>query len=304
MSGYFDIQVNGYGGVDFNSDDLTNDAILSACQQMRDDGVASCLPTVITDQISSMTRRIKRLVAAAESNADVATMFAGIHVEGPFISPAPGFVGAHPADCVREATIDLAKQLLEAGNGMVRLVTLAPEMTGTIEVTRWLSDQSIVVAAGHSDASVTQLRHAIDAGLKLFTHLGNGCPGQMHRHDNIVQRVLSLADQIMISFIADGHHVPWFALGNYIKCVSDDNIVIVTDAISAAGLGPGFHRLAGQVVEVDQHLAAWAEGHQHFAGCATTMPQMAEMLADRLGISSDRIDQWTRINPMRLLAIA
>ncbi|WP_182866152.1 N-acetylglucosamine-6-phosphate deacetylase [Stieleria mannarensis] len=301
MSGSVDLQVNGYYGVDFNSDDLTDEAILTACRQLRDDGVESFLPTIITDQIDSMVGRISRIAEAAETHAEIAEIVAGIHVEGPFISPEPGFVGAHPVDCVREATVDRAKQLVDAGRGRVRLVTLAPEMPGTVEVTRWLCDQSIVVAAGHSDASIAQLRQAIDAGLSMFTHLGNGCPGQMHRHDNIVQRVLSLSDQLVISLIADGHHVPWFALANYCKCIPEENIVIVTDAIAAAGLGPGFYRLAGQMVEVDQHLAAWAEGHGHFAGCATTMPQMAEMLGRHLGIDPDRIDRWTRTNPRRVL---
>lgn len=301
MSGYVDLQVNGYAGVDFNDDALTDQAILAVCRRMRDDGVGKFLPTIITDEFQLMIRRITRVAEAVQTHAEVAEVVGGIHVEGPFISPVKGFVGAHPADCVRDASIDLAMQLVDAGRGLVRLVTLAPEVHGAIEVTRHLTDQSIIVAAGHSDASVAQLHAAIDAGLKLFTHLGNGCPGQMHRHDNIIQRVLSLAGQIKISFIADGHHIPWFALGNYLRTVPDENIVIVTDAISAAGLGPGFHRLAGQMVEVDQHLAAWAEGHQHFAGCATTMPQMAEMLASRLQIDAERIDRWTRINPTALL---
>src|SRR5690606_29138374 len=94
-------------------------------------------------------------------------------------------------------------------------------------VTRWLADQGILVAAGHSDASRDQLRGAIDAGLRLYTHLGNGCPGMMHRHDNIIQRVLSLADTLAISFIADGHHVPPMALRNYLAVVPEEQIVIV-----------------------------------------------------------------------------
>lgn len=301
MNSYVDLQVNGYAGVDFNDDSLTEAAFVAACTAMRDDGVALFLPTIITDTIPVMVRRIKRLSELIDSHPDQASIVGGIHVEGPFISPVAGFVGAHPADCACDATVDQAMQLVDAGQGKVQLFTLAPEMNGTVEVIRRLRDESIVVAGGHSDATVTQLRAAIDGGLSMFTHLGNGCPGQMHRHDNIVQRVLSLAEDLVISFIADGHHVPWFALGNYLKRVPDPNIVIVTDAISAAGLGPGFHRLAGQMVEVDQHLAAWAEGHEHFAGCATTMPQMAELLADRLGIDAERIDRWTRINPARVL---
>jgi N-acetylglucosamine-6-phosphate deacetylase len=301
VSGAVDLQVNGYGGIDFNSDGLSNDAILSVCRKLRDDGVARFLPTIITDQFPLMIRRIRRVADAVESNIEIAEMVGGIHVEGPFISPVAGYVGAHPADCVRDATVEDAMRLVDAGRGLVRLFTLAPEVAGTVSVTKHLTEQSIVVAAGHSDASVRQLRHAIDSGLQMFTHLGNGCPGQMHRHDNIIQRVLCLSDHMKISFIADGHHVPWFALGNYLRCVPDENIVIVTDAISAAGLGPGLHRLADQVVEVDEDLAAWAEGREHFAGCATTMSQMTKMLTSELGINAKQIDQWTRANPSAVL---
>ena len=301
MSDYVDLQVNGYAGVDFNADGLTDEAITTMCRRLRADGVACFLPTIITDDIAVMVRRIARIAEVVETNDEVAELVGGIHVEGPFLSPVSGFIGAHPARWACDATVDRVMQLVDAGRGLVRLVTLAPEVDGTAEVTRWLTDQSIVVAAGHSDASIEQLQRAIDAGLQMYTHLGNGCPGLMHRHDNIVQRVLSLAGQISVSFIADGHHVPWFALRNYLRCIADENIVIVTDAISAAGLGPGLHRLAGQVVEVDQDLAAWAEGREHFAGCATTMPQMVQMLESELGIDPGRIDRWTRINPSRVL---
>jgi N-acetylglucosamine-6-phosphate deacetylase len=301
VSGFIDLQVNGFAGIDFNSDGLSDERILTACRRIREDGVERFLPTIITADLSSMVRRIGRIADAIETDEEVASCVAGIHVEGPFISPLAGFVGAHPAQFACDATVDRVMRLVDAGRGHVRIVTLAPEVRGAVEVTRRLMEDSIVVAAGHSDASIRQLRQAIDAGLGLYTHLGNGCPGQMHRHDNIVQRVLSLSDKIKISLIADGHHVPWFALGNYLRCIPEENIVIVTDAISAAGLGPGMHRLAGQVVEVDANLAAWAEGREHFAGCATKLSQMVSMLSSELNVDTQRIDRWTRINPSQLL---
>lgn len=301
MSGFIDLQVNGYAGVDFNSDDLSDEAFVETCRRLRSDGVDRFLPTIITDDLPVMAARIGRIAEACRSIKEVASVVAGIHVEGPFLSPIEGFIGAHPPQHACQAEVDKAMRLVDAGQGLVRLFTLAPEVDSDCKVIARLTRESIVVAAGHCDASMSQLQRACDAGLAMFTHLGNGCPSMMHRHDNIIQRVLRLSERLAISFIADGHHVPWFALGNYLQCIPDDNIVIVTDAISAAGLGPGFHRLAGQVVEVDQTLAAWAEGHQHFAGCATTMPQMSQMLHAQLGISPERIDRWTRINPGRLL---
>lgn len=301
MTGFIDLQVNGYRGVDFNQDQLSDDDIVACCRALREDGVAQFLPTVITDDLRVMCRRIRRIADAASSNMEVAAMVAGIHVEGPFISPEPGFVGAHPAKHACQPRIDDALRLIESGQGLVRLVTLAPELTDAAAVTARLVEEGIVVAGGHSDASSDDLQRAIDHGLSMYTHLGNGCPGEMHRHDNIIQRVLSFGNRLAISFIADGHHVPFFALGNYLRMLPPENIVIVTDAISAAGLGPGEHWLAGQTVQVDENLAAWASGRQHFAGCATTMPHMVTLLKQHLAATDQDIHQWTIENPRRLL---
>lgn len=302
MSGYVDLQVNGYAGVDFNSDRLTDQDWQTVMDRMAADGVRSFLPTIITADFAAMIRRVQAILRACDSIPAVAESVAGIHVEGPFISSTEGYVGAHPKQHVLAPTVDLAMQLIDAGQGRVRVMTLAPEAEGAPAVIKRLSGKGVVVAGGHSNASRDELQIAIDHGLKLFTHLGNGCPALLPRHDNIISRVLSLADQIAISFIADGHHVPWFALANYLANVPDQNIVIVTDAISAAGMGPGKHRLGDQWVDVDDDLAAWAQGREHFAGCATTMPQMQSKLIENLGVPPESIQRWMTTNPARLLA--
>jgi N-acetylglucosamine-6-phosphate deacetylase len=304
MTGHVDLQVNGYAGVDFNADDVTDEQFVAVCDRLRRDECESILATVITAPLPAMIGRINRLASAIETVPEVSRVIAGIHVEGPFISPVDGYVGAHPKAAVMPAVVGIAGQLIDAGRGHVRLLTLAPEMDSQSAVTRFLVDQLIVVAGGHSDASTDQLQRCINAGMTLFTHLGNGCPSILPRHDNIVQRVLSLSDQINISLIADGHHVPFFALANYLRCIPDDRVIIVSDAISAAGLGPGTYSLGEQSVTVDADGAAWAEGRQHFAGCATPVHRMVTMMMQQIGVSEERIDRWTRINPARLLSVS
>ncbi|MCH1440908.1 MAG: N-acetylglucosamine-6-phosphate deacetylase [Rubripirellula sp.] len=301
MSGYIDLQVNGYAGVDFNSDHLSTDQVLQVCRRLKLEGTDSILATVITARLDLMLQRIARLVDLIEGSSEIAACIRGIHVEGPFLNPADGFIGAHPASEAMPADISVADQLLEAGNGSIKMVTLAPEMDSDARVTQHLTNAGIVVAAGHSDASLNDLQRAIDQGLKLFTHLGNGCPGLLPRHDNIVQRVLSVSEQLKISFIADGHHVPAFALRNYLGMVPKENIVIVTDAISAAGLGPGRYELSGQVVEVDDDGAAWAACRTHYAGCASTFQQMIQVLKGSVGVGDEQIRQWMITNPLQLL---
>ena len=301
LGGFVDLQVNGYAGLDFNSDDYSQADLARLCDRLRNDGVHQILATIITAPLPQMIARIERLVSMIENDPGIASMIAGIHIEGPFISPEPGYVGAHPASAVRPAEIDLAARLLDAGRGHVKLVTLAPEFDDACHVTKWLTEKKIVVAAGHSNASLTCLQRGIDAGLRLFTHLGNGCPPALPRHDNIIQRVLSLADRISISFIADSHHVPCFALKNYLSLVPSENIIIVTDAISAAGLGPGRYQLGDQTVEVDEAGAAWSADRTHFAGSAATMPQMVAVLKS-IGITAELISKWTMDNPQRLIS--
>lgn len=301
-AGYFDLQVNGYAGVDFNADDLTAENLHRACAKMRADGVSQALATIITADLGAMTHRLQRLVACRAADPLATEVLAGFHVEGPFISATPGYVGAHSAARTCDASQAAAAQLLDAADGLVRLVTLAPERDPRGVVTQWLVQRGVAVSAGHCDATLDQLCASIDAGLSMFTHLGNGCPLMMHRHDNIIQRVLSLADRLWIMFIADGVHVPLVALKNYLSLVGPERAIIVTDAIAAAGMGPGMYSLAGRQVVVDDRLATWAADRSHLIGSACPMPRVVENLAGELGLSPEVIARLTSHNPRAALA--
>ena len=173
------------------------------------------------------------------------------------------------------------QKMLDAAGGLTRIVTLAPERDAGNRVTSFLAGQGIRVAAGHCNPTLDQLQASIDAGLTLFTHLGNGCPLQLPRHDNIIQRVLRLSDQLHIGFIADGVHVPFVALANYLKCCGIDRAFVVTDAICGAGLGPGEYTLGSGKVVVDENLATWSADRAHLVGSAGTMPRSRRELANR-----------------------
>ncbi len=302
MPGFVDVQINGYAGVDFNSDGLRPEELHRCCQALIRDGVEGILATVITDDVAVMSRRIARIAELRELDPLARQLIWGFHIEGPFISPKPGFVGAHPSQHAQNATRDAMQKLLDAGAGLVRLVTLAPEMDPRQQVTRMLSDAGIIVSGGHSDASLDQLDAAIDVGLMMFTHLGNGCPMNMNRHDNIVQRVLSFADRLWISFIADGAHIPFFALQNYLKLVGLERAIVVTDAISAAGCGPGRFPLGNRFVNVGEDGVPRAEDHSHLVGSGTIMSKMADNLKVELGLMPAEIELLTESNPQQLLA--
>ncbi|SFJ31741.1 N-acetylglucosamine-6-phosphate deacetylase [Planctomicrobium piriforme] len=303
MSGYVDLQINGYAGVDFNTDDLPGQSLHECCQTLRRDGVEGILATIITSDVDSMCRRIARLVQLRERDDLARKLIWGLHIEGPFLNPATGYIGAHPVAQARQADAASMQRLLDAGGGLVRLVTLAPEMDHRQSVTRMLSDERICIAAGHTDASRDQLRASIDAGLSLFTHLGNGCPQLLPRHDNIIQRALSLADELWISLIADGAHIPFFVLRNYLAVTGLERVIIVTDAISAAGCGPGRFQLGDRWINVGPDGVPRAEDHSHLVGSGTIMRRMAENLRSELLLTASEVEQLTVTNPRRLFEL-
>ena len=300
-SAFFDLQVNGYGGIDFNQDDLTAEGLHRACERLEADGVIGILATVITDDLNRMARRLANLVRLREADPLAKRLIPGLHIEGPFLSPVQGYRGAHPLDAIRPAKCEEMQRLLDAGGGLVKLVTLAPEQDNGANVIRLLAAQGIRISAGHTDASIDQLRAALDAGLTLFTHLGNGCPMQMHRHDNIVQRALSLSDRLQIMFIADGTHVPYTALRNYLRLTGTDTTIVVSDAIAPAGLGPGRYTLGRWDLLIGDDMVARAPDGSHFVGSAITLKQAYANLVGPVGLSAEQASRLTRDNPMRAI---
>lgn len=300
--GFIDLQINGYAGVDFNQDDLTDENLYRACQQLRQDGVAGILATIITDSIDAMQSRLRRIAQLREADDLAKEIILGVHIEGPFISPSIEFCGAHPRHAILPADCDAMNVLLEAADGLTRIVTLAPEHDRNQKVTKLLAQQGYVVSAGHCNPTLDELDAAIDAGLSMFTHVGNGCPMTMPRHDNIIQRALFRADRLWLSFIADGIHVDFPALSNYLR-LAGNRALVVTDAMSAAGMGPGNYRLGTWDLEVGEDLAVWAPQRSHLVGSAMTMRHAQLNLVEELKLPPQRVEYLLRTAPMRLLGI-
>ena len=299
---YVDLQVNGYVGVDFNDPRTSQAELLKAAVALRNDGVQSALPTVITGPIESMETCIGNLVRTIHEHQAAAEVFAGIHIEGPFLSRVPGFIGAHPVQDAKDQDLKLLDRLCRAGGNLVRLVTLAPEVDEQARMTRHCVERGMRVAAGHTDATLEQLECCLDAGLSLFTHLGNGCPMLLDRHDNIMMRALRLSDRLHYSLIADGFHIPEILFSNLLEWVDIDRLMVVSDAISAAGLGPGVYRLGAREVRIGSDKAARDASGEHFVGAASTMRDADYWLAHSLQLPVAVRRKLLVENPMRYLA--
>ena len=298
-----DIQVNGYAGTDFNRDGLTAEALHHACVCLKEDGCDQILATLITDTIENLQNRTRTLVELRARDPLAQEVIAGVHLEGPFINPEKGYVGAHPPHCVKPGNVNDAKRLLDAGQGLVKLVTLAPECDAGFATTAYLAEQGVVVSAGHCNPSLATLRESTEHGLSMFTHVGNGCPMLLHRHDNIVQRALALHDRLWLCFIPDGVHVEFYALRNYLRSAGIERSIFVTDAISASRLGPGKFTLAGWDIVIGDDLVARSPDGSHFVGSTVTVPRIKANARDHLGLSEAEVATLLDHNPRRALGL-
>ena len=298
----FDLQLNGYAGIDFAAADLTPALLAHAAEAVRRDGGGQALATLITDDLAVLEARIARLAECIAGDARIRDTFPGIHVEGPFIRADTGYVGAHPPEHAVAADVGAAACLVAAGRGLVRMVTLAPERDANQATIRFLADRGILVAAGHCDPDRDELHAAVRAGLAAFTHLGNGCPHVLPRHDNIIQRVLACRGLRWITFIPDAIHVPPFALANYLRAAGIDRAIAVTDATAAGGMGPGRFRLGSREVVVGDDGASWSADRTHLVGSTAGMAQVRRVLAGPVGLSPGEAERLTVENPRAAVA--
>ena len=298
---YFDIQVNGYAGVDFNRNGLSLEDLEKACMKLKGDRVKGIFATIITASLEDMVSRLKRLVSLREQSSIIHEIISGFHIEGPFLNGTKGYRGAHPKEHILDSDVEKMKILLDAANGLTKIVTLAPEVDKNNQVTKYLYSQGIAISAGHCNPEFNELQSAIDAGLNMFTHLGNGCPQDLPRHDNIIQKVLSLKNDLKLCFIADGIHVPFYALKNYIQFAGVENCIVTTDAMAAAGAGPGRYSLSHIELEVGEDRIVREPGKTNFAGSAIDMKSSALNLKIEIGLSDEEITLLTYTNPSKLI---
>jgi len=272
--GLVDLQVNGYAGIDFNSDDdvFTPEAFHMIREKLAARGVVVSLPTYITASPARLEANCRAYAKLVENDAELAAAFPLLHIEGPFISSEEGPRGAHPLEHAINPVDapDLMQRLRGASGGRIGIITLAPELPGALDLIAWCREHGIVSACGHCNATAAQIHAAVDAGLVMSTHLGNGSHQMLPRMDNYIQAQLS-EDSLYASFIADGHHVPFFALKNFVRAKGLEKTVLVSDAIMAADMGPGTYKLGDFEVVVSEDLRCTKAGHAGLAGSALTM---------------------------------
>ncbi len=236
--GFFDIQVNGFAGIDFNTLGLSTDDLYQVVEKLREKGVLFFCPTIITNSFEHQCACLKALHRASRDSTSIPCL----HLEGPYLSPEDGPRGAHPLAYIRQASWEEFQRFQDCAGGMIGMVTLAPEVAGAIQLTEKLVSSGEVVAIGHTAASPTLIRAAVQAGARTSTHLGNGSHLSLPRHQNYIWEQLA-SDAMSASFIVDGHHLPPAVAKAMIRAKGWQRSILTSDAISAAGMPPGSYRL-------------------------------------------------------------
>jgi N-acetylglucosamine-6-phosphate deacetylase len=282
LPGLFDLQVNGFGGVDFNAPGLSADGVDEALDRMRDTGVTRCLPTLISASFDRFAANAT--VLGRSTNPAVA----GIHMEGPYLSPVDGARGAHPAEAITTASIDDFKRRQDAADGRIVLVTLAPEVDGAMAMIDHLVRSDVRVAIGHSAALPSTIAEAVAAGATLATHLGNGCASMLPRHPNVIWELLA-ADAVLASLIVDGHHLPAATVKAMIRAKGPDRTILITDAVAAAGSAPGRYTIGSVACELEPDGRVSLPGTPYLAGSSLTLDRAIANTARFTGLPIDAV---------------
>lgn len=243
IPGLVDLQVNGYGGVNFSSPDLTLDSVQATTQALARRGTQAYCPTVITSP-PEVYRHVLPLLADAIRVQAGGGRLLGLHLEGPFISPEDGARGVHPRPHVRPPDLAAFDGLYELAGGQVALLTVAPELPGALELIQHAVGLGVVVSIGHTLADAAQIRAAVQVGARLSTHLGNGCPNLLHRHHNPIWPQLA-ASELTAMLITDGHHLPPEVIAAFLAAKGPARVILTSDSAPAAGCPPGEYAFFG-----------------------------------------------------------
>ncbi|MFI9762553.1 N-acetylglucosamine-6-phosphate deacetylase [Streptomyces sp. NPDC051963] len=292
LPGFVDIHNHGGGGASFTSG--TPDDVVTGIHTHRLHGTTTLVASTVTGDMDFLVQRAGLLSELAEQG-DIA----GIHFEGPFISPCRK--GAHSEKLLRDPDPAEVRKLIDAARGRAKMVTLATELPGGIDSVRLLAEHGVIAAIGHTDATYEQTVEAIEAGATVATHLFNAMPTLGHRSPGPIAALLE-DDRITVELINDGTHLHPASLQLAFHHAGANRVAFITDAMDAAGFGDGRYMLGPLEVEVSEGVARLVEGGS-IAGSTLTLDRAFKraVTVDRLPVE-DTVAALSA-NPAKLLGM-
>ncbi len=295
--GWVDLQVNGHHGVDFNSPELTEEQFIRAAEELQAAGTAVFLPTLITKPME-LYRRNAAVIRRAVEKAHLEKVVPGLHLEGPFLSGRG--IGAHNPDWLQIPTPETIRELYDITGGFIKLLTMSAEAENLAEGIQAARELGIKVSVGHHMAGYAQVHAAADAGAEYLTHLGNGCPNLMGRHENPLLAGLA-EDRLTAFIITDGHHLPGDLIKVILKAKGADKVIVTSDASDAAGMPPGPMEILGNHAILTPEGKLYNPEKQCLVAAACVMHRCMEFL-DSLGVlTEEELLKVGRINPLKAL---
>ena len=292
VPGFVDMHNHGGGGASFTSG--TVEDVLTGVHTHRLHGTTTVVASFVTGDMDFLSRRAGLLSELAEQGE-----IAGLHFEGPFISPCRK--GAHDETLLRDPDPAEVRKLIDAGRGQAKMVTLATELPGGLDSVRLLAEHGVIAAIGHTDASYEQTVAAIDAGATVATHLYNAMPALGHRAPGPIAALLE-DERITVELINDGTHLHPAALELAFHHAGPRRVAFITDAMDAAGFGDGNYMLGTLAVEVKDSVARLVEGGS-IAGSTLTLDRAFKRAATIDGLPVESVVQAISANPARLLGV-
>lgn len=275
LPGLVDLQVNGFGGIDFNDPSLQIEDVQRACLLLKKEYVVGFLPTLVSNELETIEDLADTILSADDSEG---AKILGLHLEGPFISPQEGARGAHCPEWITKPDFDWVRRLHDRTDGRIRILTCSPEWKNSIRFIESVCRLGIRVAIGHTVATHEQIVEAVQAGATLSTHLGNGLPAMLPRHPNPLWSQLS-EDRLWASLIGDGFHLPPEVFKTILK-VKSNRAFLVSDSTQFAGMKPGRYRtlIGGDVILAESGRLYMNTSEQLLAGSAMSLHRMIESL--------------------------
>ena len=302
--GWVDLQVNGFAGLDMNAPDIKPEHVTHMARRLWTEGVASFCPTVVTASPGHIEHCLRTIALAYHGAPEMRDAILGIHLEGPYLSPVDGTRGAHPAEHMHPPDWDEFCGWQAAAQGLIRLVTLAPELPGAIDFIRQLVAAGIVVAIGHTEASTRDIAAAAEAGASLSTHLGNGIALKIRRHPNPIWDQLA-DDRLYASVIFDGFHLPASVMRVILRAKRVARTLLVSDAVALARMPAGVYDTpVGGRVELHPGGRLSLLGSDILAGSASSLKDCFENALRLAGCSLAEAVQMVAVNPLLVLPAA
>jgi N-acetylglucosamine-6-phosphate deacetylase len=293
LPGYVDLHVHGGAGgrIDASADELATAVALH-----RQHGTTRTLASLVTGPLDAMCAAAGWIADAVEAGPTPEGHVVGVHFEGPFISAAR--CGAQNVDAMLEPDSKALAQLIEAARGTARMITIAPELPGGIDLVRQAVEAGLIAAVGHTDAHYEQAMAAFDAGASVLTHAFNGMRGLHHRDPGSIGAGSDRAD-IVFEAINDGFHLHDAAL-RLLTTIAPGRVALITDAMAAAGVGDGEYTLGEKKVIVSGGKAVLADGGS-IAGSSLTMDRAVARAVREVGLPIEVASAAASGTPARVL---